>query len=243
MFSGLYRIDMRKAERFYPSWIGIKPIMRIGLPSAFQFVTRNLSVMVLNIIISYSIIHEKAHAVLNTGFMIEWIPFGPAMAMMQASSIIVGQNIGAGMRDRAEKAAHSAFLFALSAMCLNAIFFWFWPEALAKIFTDDKDVIQSLALYLRIIGIGDIFLAALVYAGSIRAAGDALSPMLVNVCCIWGLRVPAAWALMKYTNLDYYGVWLSMGGSQIIQGIALFILFRTGRWKRIDLIGTGRKRS
>lgn len=238
MFSGLYRIDMRKAERFYPSWFGITPIMRIGLPSAFQFVSRNLSVMVLNIIISFSVIQEKAHAVLNTGFMIEWLPFGPAMAMMQASAIIVGQNIGAGKKDRAENAANSAFLFALVVMCFNAVIFWLWPEELAKIFTNDEEVIKSLALYLRVIGIGDIFLAALIFAGAIRAAGDALSPMAVNVSAIWVLRIPAAWALMKFTSLDYYGVWLAMGASQIIQGIALVILFKLGFWKRIDLIGT-----
>jgi len=238
LFSGFYRIDIRKAERFLPSWIGILPVLRIGLPSAFAFVSRNLSVMVLNIIISYSVIHEKAHAVLNTGFLIEWIPFGPAMAMMQASAIIVGQSIGAGLKERAGKAADSAFIFALCVMTLNAFLFWFWPHSLARIFTDDTEVIESLALYLRIIGIGDIFLAALIYAGAIRAAGDAISPMIINVLSIWVLRIPAAWALMNFTTLDYYGVWLTMGCSQVIQGIALFILFKTGRWKNIKLIET-----
>lgn len=242
LFSGLYRIDIRKAERFFPSWTGVLAVLKIGIPSAFQFVSRNFSVLVLNIIISYSVIHAKAHAVLNTGFLIEWIPFGPALAMIQASAIIVGQNIGAGLKDRAGKAADIAFLFAFVVMSLNAVLFWFWPESLARIFTDDKEVIESLALYLRIIGIGDIFLAALIYSGAIRAAGDATSPMIINVASIWVFRIPLAWFLMKYTTLDYYGVWLTMGFSQVIQGIALFILFKTGRWKKIDLLDTSEKR-
>jgi putative MATE family efflux protein len=238
MFSGRYRIDMRKAERFFPLWRGVWPVLSIGLPSAFQFVSRNFSVLVLNFIISFSSIKEKAHAVLNTGFLIEWIPFGPAMALTQAAAIIVGQGIGAGLKDRAERAAHTAFGFSLIIMCMNALLFWFWPEMLARMFTDDKDVIASLANYLKIIGVSDIFLASLIYAGAIRAAGDATRPMLVNVLAIWVLRIPLAWAAMKYTHLDYTGVWLAMAFSQMVQGIALVILFRTGGWKKMKIIRT-----
>ena len=236
MFSGRYRIDMRKAERFYPLWRGVWPVLSIGLPSAFQFVSRNFSVLVLNFIISFSSIKEKAHAVLNTGFLIEWIPFGPAMALTQAAAIMVGQGIGAGLKDRAERAAHTAFGFSLIIMCLNALLFWFWPEMLARMFTDDMDVITSMAIYLKIMGISDIFLASLIYAGAIRAAGDATRPMLINVLTIWALRIPMAWAAMKYTNLDYTGVWLAMGISQMVQGTALVILFRTGGWKKMDFL-------
>jgi len=236
IFSGRYRVDMRKAERFLPSWIGMLPVLRIGLPSAFQFISRNISVMLLNYIISFSMIKEKAHAVLNTGFLIEWLPFGPAMAMMQASAIIVGQNIGAGRIDRAQKAAYTAFGFAFWVMCLNALLFWFYPDKLAMIFTNDEEVVASLAMYLRIIGICDIFLAALVFAGAVRAAGDALTPMLINVISIWAIRIPFAWVIMFYTNFDDTGVWFIMGFSQVVQGIALFFAFRIGRWKRINLI-------
>jgi putative MATE family efflux protein len=235
MVSGRYRIDMRGAERFSPKWAGTWSILRIGLPSAFQFVSRNLSVLALNLIISFSFIREKAHAALNTGFLIEWLPFGPAMALMQASAIIIGQNIGAGQKKRAERAGHTAFAFAVIVMSLNAIVFWYWPEMLAKIFTNDRDVIISLAAYLKIMGIGDIFLASLIYAGGIRAAGDATTPMLANFFALWVLRIPAAWFLMKF--LDYYGVWLAMGFSQVIQGMVLYGLFRHGQWKKIDLIG------
>jgi putative MATE family efflux protein len=234
IFSGAYRIDMRRAERFYPRWVGTWAVLRIGLPSAFQFVSRNLSVLLLNVIISYSIIREKAHAALNTGFLIEWLPFGPAMALMQASAIIIGQNLGAGQKERAERAGHTACAFAVVVMSANAILFWYWPEMLARIFTDDPDVIKSLALYLKIIGIADIFFAALIYASAIRAAGDATTPMIINVLSIWALRIPTAWVLMKH--FDYTGVWLAMGLSQVIQGLALFGLFKSGRWKKIDLI-------
>ena len=90
--------------------------------------------------------------------------------------------------------------------------------------------------WLKIIGIGDIFLAALIFAGAVRAAGDATSPMFINVLSIWAIRIPLAWAVMKYTGLDYTGVWLVMGLSQMLQGFALYVLFRLNRWKKIDLI-------
>jgi Na+-driven multidrug efflux pump len=73
---------------------------------------------------------------------------------------------------------------------MGVVFFLAAPQIMG-LFTDEVAVISMGNTPLRLIGIVQPFLAAMmVFGGSLRGAGDTLTPLLVNGAAVWLLRVP-----------------------------------------------------
>lgn len=156
----------------------------------------------------------------------------PSWGMSNAVSTLVGQNLGAGKPERAEKAVWFTGIVNAVFMTLIAILFQFIPEPLVRLFISDPEVVASGVLALRIISAGYFFYAfGMVMVQAFNGAGDTTTPTIVNFICFWMMEIPLAWFLAMHTSLEAKGVFWSITISESFSGFLGIMLFMRGRWR------------
>ena len=94
--------------------------------------------------------------------------------------------------------------------------------------------IAAQALLFTILsGAGFGWLQVVGYA--LSGAGDAFSPMAVNMAALWLVQLPASWLLSGPMGMGAAGVWLGIGLGYLAGAVAITVRFRAGRWKGIAL--------
>ena len=75
----------------------------------------------------------------------------------------------------------------------------------------------------------------MVYAGGLRGAGYTISSMTITIMGILCLHVPMAYLFGITLGWGLDGVWFGAALDWICRAIAIYILYKKGRWKRITL--------
>jgi putative MATE family efflux protein len=156
----------------------------------------------------------------------------PSFGMSNAAATLVGQNLGAGQPERAEKSVwmtgHFNFMFMLSISIIYILF----AESLIKIFTHDPEVIGYGTDCLRYISFGYAFFAyGMVVVQSFNGAGDTTTPTYINLFCHWMLQIPLAYSLAIVVGLGPRGVYIAIAIAESMVAVVSILLFRRGKWK------------
>jgi putative MATE family efflux protein len=204
-------------------------ITKIGMPLSIAGVLFSLVYFFINRIATE--FGDVAVAALGIGNRCESISYLICFGASQATATMVGQNLGAGKPDRAEKSGWLSLFYTGIFTGIIMILFLTIPETIARIFIDDMRVIPNVKNYLIIIGISQIFMASeIVMEGAFSGAGDTLPPMLVGIS--WSLlRIPLAYILSFPLGFGVDGIWWVISGTSIIKGIIIAAWFRRGKWK------------
>ena len=209
-------------------------ILRVGLPASLdQLIFRFGMLVWVRIVASLGTVAYAAHQIALNG---ESISFMPGWGFAVAATTLVGQGLGARNHERAEKDAMLAFGISAVFMSVMGVVFFFFAPQIMSLFTDEPEVIAMGTMPLRLIGLVQPFLAAMmVFAGSLRGAGDTLTPMLVNGASVWLLRIPLSLVVTEWFGWGLTGVWVVMALDLTLRGIVLFWQFRGGRWKTVEV--------
>jgi putative MATE family efflux protein len=215
----------------------IKTIFNIGWPAAFLQVAWNMaSILLYNILGRLKEASITALASIANGLRIEAIIFLPAFALNMAASVIVGQNLGAGDPERAEKTGWKLAGLGIAVTSIMAIVIFIWAESFASTLTSEPAVLAETARYLRFNMVSEPFLAlSTVMGGGLQGAGDTRGTMWVIIISMWFIRLPLAAFLALYMGLGAPGVWSAMVISMACQGLMMAWWFYQGRWKRLEL--------
>ena len=156
----------------------------------------------------------------------------PSWGMGNAAATLVGQNLGAGQPERAERSvwitAFSNLIFLTSVGVLFNVF----AEPVARIFTAEPDVVAIAALCLSIVAYSYPALAfGMVMVASFNGAGDTTTPTWINFFCYWVLQIPLAYALSTHFDLGPRGVFVTIAIAQATLATVGIYLFRRGSWK------------
>ena len=218
-------------------WLGpdraiIWRILRVGLPASLdQLIFRLGMLAYVRVVAALGTVAFAAHQIALNG---ESISFMPGWGFAMAATTLVGQGLGAGDAERAERDAMLAFYIAAGFMSVMGVAFLFLAPQIVGLFTDEAEVIATGTTPLRLIAVVQPFLAAMmVFAGALRGAGDTLTPMLVNGASVWLLRVPLAFLVTGWFGWGLTGVWCVMGLDMTVRGAVLWWQFRRGRWKSV----------
>jgi len=156
----------------------------------------------------------------------------PSWGLTNAAATLVGQNLGAGRPDRAERSvwltarANVAFLGAVM------VIFFVLPETLIGIFTDQPEVVAVGASCLRwVASCYLVFAYGLVMIQAFNGAGDTTTPTLLNLVCYWLVQIPLAWALAVPAGFGPTGVFAAVAIGEVLLGLSGIVLFRRGKWK------------
>lgn len=156
----------------------------------------------------------------------------PAWGMSNAAATLVGQNLGAGRPDRAERSVVLAGLYNMAFLGSVGLAFVLFAGPLVALFSSDPSVLPVGALGLRVIAAGFPFFAwGLVLSGALNGAGDTWTPTVINLAVFWLLEIPLAWILATRALFGPRGVFLAVAlGFAAYAGLGA-AFFRRGKWK------------
>lgn len=218
--------------RIHWGWFG--RIMNIGWPAAIQNLLWSTASAGFFWILSKLPAHQvtPAQAAFTVGVRIESIAFMAGVAYSMAATPLVGQNLGAGKPDRAERTAWAAVTQAVLIMTAVAVGFFALPRWLALAFTSKAAVVPLVVSYLRINAISEPFLAiGMVLRGALQGAGDTRVPAVISVATLWLIRLPLAYLLSVPLGLGVAGAWASMSVTTFLSGILVAAWFKWGTWR------------
>jgi putative MATE family efflux protein len=156
----------------------------------------------------------------------------PSWGMANAAATLVGQNLGAGQPERAERAAIRAAIYNVLFLGAASAVFVALPEPIIHLFTREPDVVPYATSCLRIVALGFLFYAfGMVVVQSFNGAGDTTTPMLINLVSFWMIKIPLAYVLARPLGLGPRGGFIAIAAAYSFQSVVAALLFRRGRWK------------
>ncbi len=231
-WTGRAPISLRNV-RFRPDFTGMFAILRLGVFSSMQGFWRHISRLGFlwvigpygkTVVAAYTICMRLRILVMNPGFGI-------------ANSVapLVGQNLGANQVERAERSARVANILGAAIMASIGAIFLVFPETFIRIFTPDTDVTEIGTTYLRFLAPTFGFIGfSLVLGKALNGAGDTFSPMVITLGSQLVVGLGLVIILSRFIGLN--GVWIGIALSNIVQGIAMWLWYHTGRWKSIKVV-------
>jgi Na+-driven multidrug efflux pump len=152
--------------------------------------------------------------------------------MANAAATLVGQNLGAGHPERAEKSVWRSAQFTVIFMAVVSVVYMIAAPWLVRLFNGDPEVVHAGSMAMRIIAGGYVFFGfGMIVTQSINGAGDTRTPTILNLVCFWLLEIPLAWLLALYFDWGQTGVYWSIVFSESVMAVAAIWVFRRGRWK------------
>ncbi len=205
-------------------------LLRVSLTGILQFTIANASWIGLVRIIS--LFGSAAVAGYTVAIRIVIFFILPSWGLSNAAATLVGQNLGAGHPDRAEKAVWRTGFYNMIFLGAIGIFFFVFATPAVRLFINDPTVIPIAATALRILSCGNVGYAyAMVMLQAFNGAGDTITPTIVNFFGFWVLELPLAWWLAVREGLHSKGALMAIVIAECSIAAASIILFRRGRWK------------
>ena len=156
----------------------------------------------------------------------------PAFGISNAAATMVGQNLGAGRPDRAERAVWTAALYNMLFLGIVGLVFFVAARPIAGVFTDDPAVLPFAVGCLRTVSLGFVFYAVgMVITQSFNGAGDTWTPTLINLGVFWLWEIPLAWWLAVHAGFGPSGVFIALTVAYSTLAVVSAVLFRRGTWK------------
>ena len=213
----------------------VRTMIRLGLPAAVgQAAVALAGTAVVSIVAEHG---TGPLAAFGIGTRIDSIAFMASMAMSLAVAAFVGQNLGAGLEERARRGTMvgagviAAAQAGLTAALLAA------PEAVIGVFNGDPAVVAEGVRYLRVVALTYApFGVMFAVMGALRGAGDMVVSTAGTIGALWGVRVPAAVLLSRTFGLGPLGVWWAIFLSQIVGAVFSVAYFLKGPWAKRALV-------
>ncbi len=199
----------------------ILQVVKIGLPTAVQsMIFSGISMVVARLIAGWG---DAAVAVQKVGSQIESISWMTADGFAAAINAFIGQNYGAGNRERVRKGFYTSSVIVVIWGVFTTLMLTVFPEPLFRIFITEADVIPMGVEYLRILGYSQLFMCLeIATEGAFAGLGKTLPPSIVSIL-FTSIRIPMVMLLGSKWGLS--GVWWSLTISSILKGIILTVWF------------------
>lgn len=233
LFGGRTRIKVYLKE-FLPDFKLIGHLLKLSVGGIGQMIIATSSWIGLVRIIS--IYGNEALAGYTIAIRIIIFALLPSVGISNAAATLVGQNLGAGSPERAERSAYATGVVNMVVLGLIGLVFVLFPKSFVVLFTTDPLVVKYASECLQIVSFGFLsYGLGMVMVNSINGAGDTSTPTYINLFCYWLLEIPLAYFLAVVLGLHEQGVFYSILIAETVMTITAFIIFRRGKWKLVKV--------
>ncbi|MFO7286195.1 MAG: MATE family efflux transporter [Gammaproteobacteria bacterium] len=223
-------------RRLAPGLLEPVPILRmlrlgapIGAQMMFEFGAFALVALLMG---RLGVVQVAAHQVaINLASLAFMVPVG----IGSAAAVIVGHAVGRQDPDGVRRATAAALYVGAAFMTATGALFIGLPEPLARLYTDERDVLALAAILLPIAGVFQIFDGLQVVAvGLLRGLGDTRVPMLLHMIAFWVIAIPLSIFFAFALELGAPGLWWGLVAG--LAAVAVLLVLRVRSRERRELV-------
>ncbi|MCH5255663.1 MAG: MATE family efflux transporter [Lachnospiraceae bacterium] len=211
----------------------LKSILVVGLPTAVGGSTMQFGFLLMSRnVLKYG---TQAMAAYGIGNKINGLITLPSNGIGSAVATIVGQNVGAKQYERAEEGYHLSMRISVIFLFVGGMILSRMPisTAIVKIFSDDIQVIEMAAEFLSIMAFwcfaNGVYNSSM---GLFQGSGHTEVTMIIDAARLWVFRFATLFVCEVWLHMGVRSVWYSVVISNGLSAIILFIVYKTGYWKK-----------
>ena len=202
----------------------VRKILRLGIPTGFQFTFEIGAFAFAAIMIGWiGSVELASHQI---AISLASITYMLASGISAATTVRVGNQLGAGNPKGLRMAGFSGFSMSFAFMFMAACFFIVFRNYLPPLFNQQQDVIKlasSLIVIAALFQLSDGI--QVVGLGVLRGMSDVKVPTLITLVAYWVLALPFAYLLGFTFKLGARGIWLGLLTGLTIAAVFLFLRF------------------
>ncbi|MCB9834240.1 MAG: MATE family efflux transporter [Planctomycetes bacterium] len=223
---GLFRLEFRAPV--------LRSIFKLSGPRAMQAIAFGGSIYF------FKLIGDSCGREALAASIVVWRWFGiavlVAVALGAAAATIVGQQLGAGQPEEAERGAWAAVRIGLVINGGLALVSLVAPETILGLFSDDPTVIAMGLAPMRFMALFQVVDAiGIVLGRALGAAGCALYVMTAEIVVSLGLMAPAAYLMSRFQTGNLLAMWGAWAVYVSCWAIAMTLKFRRAGWKAMRI--------
>lgn len=205
----------------------MKKMVKVSIPMACEnIILCGAMILTTRIIAPLGSISVAANSFAVTA---ESFCYMPGYGIELAATTLVGQSIGANRKDLARRFARITVITGIVLMAASGAMLYVAAPLMFAVLTPDIAIRKLGVRVLRIEAFAEpMYGASIVANGCLRGAGDTLTPSIMNLVSIWGVRITLSVILAP--RLGLVGVWLAMCIELIFRGILFLIRLGRGNW-------------
>ncbi len=222
------------------NWLNIevkamKKILVLGIPSAGEHVSYNLSQVIITGFIASlgtATITAKIYAQTITS-----IVFACSMAISQAAQIITGKLIGNKLKDAAYSFSVKLLMKSIIVTTLFTAIIACLASSIVPIFTSNEEIIKlSILLVFLSILLEPARTANVLLVSTLNVAGDVKYPVFISIIVVWGFVIPMSFIVGIWLDYGIIGIWIVFILDEWIRACFLFLRWKKGYWKSLNIL-------
>ncbi|MBL8602271.1 MAG: MATE family efflux transporter [Myxococcales bacterium] len=162
--------------------------------------------------------------------------FVSCLAFGTATATLVGQSMGEGNPDRAERYAWTSVKLGVMIFGVIGVLMFAFPNEVLGAFNHAPEVIAAGRTPMRIMAcMGAVIATAMILTQALFGAGETRFVMVAELVLHFGCLVPLAYVFGRLLDWGLVGVWLAAATYGVALATAMVVKFTRGGWKRLTL--------
>lgn len=207
----------------------MKNMVIIGIPTAMERCSLSIGAIILTAMIStMGTVSIAAHHLTN---QIESILYLPAYGIAFTATTLIGQAIGAGRKDMADKFAWLCVKLNLALILAVCIPIFIFASPIVGVFTPSAEVIELGKTTLRLAAGFEMFFSTfVVISGICRGSADVKMPLIVSTVGVWVVRLELAYVFGIMLEGGLIGVWIGISCDVVFRGVMMLVRLKSKKW-------------
>ena len=180
----------------------------------------------------YAHIGTDSIAAVNINATIEELGFVVFMGLANGCAVMVGNRIGARKKDEAYEIVRRVIIMGVSLAVIVGVIIFFLRDVVVGRYdlspSGAKNVrmlmlMMACTLWIRMFNFST-------FVGALRAGGDTRFALIMEICSIWLIGVPAAYIAAFVFHLPVYYVYLAVSIEEIAKAFVSGWRFKSKKW-------------
>jgi putative MATE family efflux protein len=205
-------------------------VLSTALPAMANELFWSVGITTYNAI--YAHIGTDSIAAVNVNATMEELGFVVFMGLGNACAVMVGNSIGAGKKEEAYEVVRRVIILSVSAAWVVGLIVLSLRNAVTSLYDLSPSgiynvkmlmLMMSCTLWIRMFNFST-------FIGALRAGGDTRFALIMEICSIWLIGVPAAYFSAFVLHLPVYYVYLFVVLEEVVKAFVSSWRFRSRKW-------------
>jgi len=205
-------------------------VLKTVLPAIANELFWSVGITTYNAI--YAHIGTDSIAAININATMEELGFVVFMGLGNACAVMVGNRIGAGKKDEAYETVRRTIIISVSAAWMVGIVVLLLRDTVTNLYDLSPSGINNVRMLMLMMA-GTLWIRMFnfsTFIGALRAGGDTRFALIMEICSIWLIGVPAAYVGAFVLHLPVYWVYLMVMLEEIAKAFVSSWRFRSRKW-------------